>query len=87
MTAITDPDQIDYLSIYSLRQALRAQARGMKLSRGRSALTIARERGLTNKRTVRGALVDVCEALKKHPGNPDNQYRDWHNDPNHNNLP
>ena len=73
MAVITDPKQIEYLSIYSLRQALRLQARGMKLSRGRSALTIARDRGLTDKRTVRGALEDVTAVLSSHPGNPRNQ--------------
>lgn len=73
MAVITDPGQIEYLSIFTLRQALRLQARGMKLSRGRSALTIARERGLTDSRTVRGALEDVCKALEAHPDNPRNQ--------------
>jgi len=73
MAVIDKPEDIEYMSIFALRQALRLQARGMKLSRGRSALTIARERGLTNSRTVRGAIEDVCNVLASHPGNPRNK--------------
>jgi hypothetical protein len=67
MSVITNPQHIERLSVVALKGALGAQARGMSLSRGRSALSIARDRGLTTKRTVAGALVDVQAWLDANP--------------------
>lgn len=53
------PAQIEGARIIAIKAGLRMEARGMKMSRGRSALTIAREMGLTNKRTAKGALADL----------------------------
>lgn len=71
--AATTPGQIDYIKLCALRGALRMEARGMKMSRGQSALSVARRDGITTKRTARGALEDVIEAIKVHPDAPHNQ--------------
>lgn len=52
------PDQIAAGQVLALRGALRLEARGMK-RRGRSALTIVREMGLTKARRADAALADV----------------------------
>lgn len=64
---ITNPQHIERLSVVALKGALGAQVRGMKLSRGRSALAIAQARGLTTKRTAKGALADVVKWLEDNP--------------------
>lgn len=53
------PEEVEFASILALRSALKLQTRGLKVSRGASALTIARKRGFTTKRTAQGALEDV----------------------------
>ena len=70
MTIILDtPEQIEAASILALRSALRLQVRGLRLtSRGPSALTIARKRGLTTKRTAAGALEDVSQSIADNYG-------------------
>jgi hypothetical protein len=55
---LDQPEQIAAAQVLALRGALKLEARGMK-RRGRSALSIARDRGLTKKRTAAGALADV----------------------------
>jgi hypothetical protein len=69
MSFILDtPEQIEAASILALRGALRLESRGMKMSRGRSALSIARDRGLTTKRTAKGALEDVSKYIADNYG-------------------
>jgi hypothetical protein len=58
MTIITGAENIENVRILALRGALRMEARGMK-RRGRSALAIVREMGLTDKRTASAALTDL----------------------------
>ena len=59
MTVIVGPEQTNNASILALRSALRMEVRGMKLSRGRSALAIAKSRGLTTATTKVKALADL----------------------------
>ena len=62
-TVLDKPEQIEAYVILSLRQALLLQTKGLKMSRGQSALSIARARGLTTKRTAAGALEDVNQYI------------------------
>lgn len=65
--ALDTPEEINFASVLALRSALKLQARGMRLSnRGPSALTIARKRGFTKKRTAQGALEDVNTLLAQY---------------------
>lgn len=68
----TGPVQTDYISLFALRSALRLEARGMRISRGRSALAIAKDRlGVKGSRETVMQALDVT--LARHPGNPKNQ--------------
>lgn len=49
--------------ILTIRAGLRLEAKGMKMSRGRSCLSVARAEGLTTRRTAREALVEVNALL------------------------
>jgi hypothetical protein len=60
------PEQINFASVLALRSALRLQTKGLKMSRGASALSIARSRGFTNKRTAQGALDDMNAMLAEY---------------------
>jgi len=69
--AAIGPVQTEYISLFALSRAMRLEAMGMKLSRGTSALAIAKKRlGVTGSRAkVAQALQDALDA---HPGNPRN---------------
>jgi hypothetical protein len=71
--AATTPAQVDYIRLCAFRGALKLEARGMRMSRGSSALSKARAQGLTTSRTIFGALEDVNALIAKHPENPNNQ--------------
>ena len=62
---LDQPDQIALASVLALRSALKLQTKGLKM-RGASALTIARKRGFTTKRTAQGALEDVNAILAEY---------------------
>lgn len=57
------PAQIATARILTIRAGLRLEAKGMKMSRGRSCLSIAKAEGLTTRRTAREALVEVNALL------------------------
>ena len=60
------PEQIAVARFLTVRSGLRLQVRtGMKLSRGRSAIQIAREAGWTTKRTAKGALDDLNDLAEQ----------------------
>jgi hypothetical protein len=61
------PAQIEAAQVLALRAALRLETRGLK-RRGRSALTIVREMGLTKARTSVKALEDVNLYISEHYG-------------------
>ena len=63
---IEGKENVEFASVLALRSALRLQVRGLKLSRGASALTIARKRGFTTKRTAQGALDDMNAYLAQY---------------------
>jgi hypothetical protein len=63
---LTTPDQIAIARLLTIRSGLKMEARGMKMSRGVSCLKLAREAGMTNKRTAAAALVEVNEYIKEH---------------------
>lgn len=60
---LDQPEQIEFARILAIRSGLKLEARGMKMSRGRSCLSIARAEGLTTKRTAKGALEEVNALL------------------------
>lgn len=60
---ITGKENIDRFRLMVLRSALRLEAQGMGRSRRPSALTSAREQGLTKARTAKEALADVSALL------------------------
>lgn len=63
---LTTPEQIEMARVLTLRSALKLQVAGLRMSRGQSALAIARKSGLTTKRTAQGALDDLNELLAQH---------------------
>jgi hypothetical protein len=71
--AATTPGQVDYIRLCTFRGALKLEARGMKMSRGASALSIAKKQGLVTSRTTLGALEEINALIAKHPDNPNNQ--------------
>ena len=66
------PVQTDYISLFALSRALRLQKAGMRISRGPSALSIAKRR-LGVKGNLVTVMKQVDDALAIHPGNPRNQ--------------
>lgn len=64
-TIVITGEQVEFASILALRSALRLEARGMK-RRGKSALSIAKSRGLTTARTTAKALDDVNAYLAQY---------------------
>jgi len=62
---LNTPAQIEGAQVLTLRAALRLEAHGLKRGRGRSALAIAKSMGLTDKRTAKGALLDVNRYIKE----------------------
>jgi hypothetical protein len=67
MTMITGKENVEFASILALRSALRLEVKtGMTLSRGQSALAIAKKRGLTKKGTKAGALEDLNAYLAEY---------------------
>lgn len=60
------PEEVEFASILALRSALKLEVRGLKMSRGVSALKIAQQRGFTTKRTKQGALDDVNAYLAQY---------------------
>jgi hypothetical protein len=71
--AATTPGQVDYIRLCAFRGALKLEARGMKMSRGQSALSKAKAQGLVKSRTTLGALEEINAMISKHPDNPHNQ--------------
>lgn len=61
---ITGKDNIDFARLLTLRVGLKLEARGMKMSRGRSALSILRSEGYVKARTAAKALDEMNELLK-----------------------
>lgn len=66
--AATTPGQIAYIRLFTLRQAIRLEARGMKMSSGRSALSIAKSEGYKGSRETILAAIETD--LAAHPDNP-----------------
>lgn len=66
--AATTPAQIDYIRLVALRGALRLEMRGMRMSRGASALSVAKRQGYTGNRAT--ILSKVEEDIEAHPANP-----------------
>lgn len=60
------PEQIAAARILTIRSGLRMEARGLKMSRGRSCLAIARSEGLTKARTAAKALEDLNAYCAEH---------------------
>jgi hypothetical protein len=71
--AATTPSQIEYIRLCAFRGALKLEARGMKMSRGRSALSLARAQGLVKSRTAVGAVAEINALIATHPENTNNQ--------------
>jgi hypothetical protein len=72
MTVITGKENIDYITLCAFKGALKLEARGMH-RRGKSALSIAKARGLTTQRTAVKALEEIQSLIDAHPSNPANQ--------------
>ena len=61
---LTDPDQIKFFRLLTLRKGLQLEIRGMRVSRGRSCYSIIKsECGLTGSRAT--VLVKFNEMLSK----------------------
>ena len=57
------PDEIEAAAILAIRAGLRMQVKGYRMSSGRSALAVAKARGLTTKGTAKGALAEVSALI------------------------
>lgn len=62
------PEQIAAARLLTIRLGLKMEAEGLKMTRGRSCLSIARAEGLTTKRTAKAALEEVNAYIAEHLG-------------------
>lgn len=66
---LTTPEQIKAARLLAIRSALKFEVQtGMKMTRGRSVLTLAREAGMTTKRNKAAALVEVNAFIAENYG-------------------
>lgn len=68
MTALTTPTQINAYRLATLRSALRLESKGMRMSRGPTALSILRGMGYSGTRAAVLAQVtaDVAASMQEH---------------------
>lgn len=70
MIILDKPEQIEYARFAALFSGLSLQAKGIKMNRGRTALAILQDAGMTDKRTSKGALKQIAILIAESEDNP-----------------